>query len=100
MPSRGEGFGLPLAEAAVHGRWILARDLAVFREQNLANVLYFSGDDPDRLADKLIELVATAARAAPPRIMLPSWSECLEKLLDELGLGSHQISAQSIWVKG
>lgn len=84
--SRAEGFGLPLVEAAMHGRWILARDLPVFREQQLANILFFSGDDPTLLADKLIELVATGARSGPPRVILPSWSTCLEKLLDELGM--------------
>jgi len=36
-----EGFGLPLVEAATHGRWILVRDLPVFREQQLPNVRYF-----------------------------------------------------------
>jgi glycosyltransferase involved in cell wall biosynthesis len=95
--SRAEGFGLPLAEAATHGRWILARDLPVFREQGLANILYFTDDNPDRLADRLVELVDTAARTSPRRITLPSWSGCLEKLLDELGLGSaHSISGKPI----
>lgn len=89
--SRAEGFGLPLAEAAMHGRWILARDLPVFREQSLANVTYFSGDDPDPLADRLAELVETANRTDPPQVSLPSWSECLDKLLDELGLSSRPI---------
>ena len=99
--SRAEGFGLPLAEAAMHGRWILARDLAVFREQDLANVTFFSGDDPDQLGDKLLALVETAERYAPPRVTLPSWSECLQKLLDELGLGpARSIPAQPILAKG
>lgn len=30
--SFGEGFGLPLIEAAQHGLPIMARDIAVFRE--------------------------------------------------------------------
>lgn len=98
--SRAEGFGLPLAEAAMHGRWMLARDLPVFREQDLANALFFSGDDPEQLADKLLELVEMAGRTTPPRISLPSWSACLEKLLDELGLGSQSIPAQPFMIKG
>jgi glycosyltransferase involved in cell wall biosynthesis len=40
--SEGEGFGLPLIEAAKHGIPILARDIPVFREVGQGNVSYFS----------------------------------------------------------
>src|SRR3546814_2021872 len=33
VASRGEGFGLPLIEAAAHNKPVLARDLPVFREE-------------------------------------------------------------------
>src|SRR5262249_55761665 len=42
--SRGEGFGLPLVEAAQRGLPIIARDLAVFREVAGAHAYYFSDD--------------------------------------------------------
>lgn len=49
--SEGEGFGLPLIEAARHGLPILARDLPVFREVAGANASYFHGYDASDLAD-------------------------------------------------
>ena len=42
-PSEGEGFGLPLIEAARHNLPILARDIPVFREVAGDHALYFSG---------------------------------------------------------
>jgi glycosyltransferase involved in cell wall biosynthesis len=42
--SEGEGFGLPLIEAARHDIPIIARDLPVFREVAGSHALYFSGD--------------------------------------------------------
>lgn len=49
--SEGEGFGLPLIEAAQHGLPILARDISVFREVAGDFASYFSGLTPDELAD-------------------------------------------------
>ena len=92
--SRAEGFGLPLAEAAMHRRWILARDLPVFVEQGLPNVLYFSSDDPRSLADRLRDLIATAAKSPPPCSDLPSWSWCVETLVEEIGLAPAPVTAR------
>ncbi|KQR85475.1 hypothetical protein ASG35_27205 [Burkholderia sp. Leaf177] len=50
--SSGEGFGLPLIEAAVHGVPVIARDLPVFREVAGDSATYFAGDD-SALADAL-----------------------------------------------
>jgi glycosyltransferase involved in cell wall biosynthesis/predicted SAM-dependent methyltransferase len=49
-PSEGEGFGLPLIEAAQHGLPIIARDTPVFREVAGDSAYYFSGNDADSLA--------------------------------------------------
>lgn len=49
-PSQGEGFGLPLVEAARHGLPILCRDLPVFHEVAGAHAAYFTGADGDSLA--------------------------------------------------
>lgn len=43
--SEGEGFGLPLIEAARHKLPIIARDLPVFREVAGAHAFYFDGDN-------------------------------------------------------
>ena len=100
LASRSEGFGLPLVEATGYGKWVLARDLPVFREQGLTNVHYFVDDAPEPLADAVRLVMATATRAAPPVQRLPSWSECADRLLVELCVdpapaqaGSNQASA-------
>ena len=49
-PSEGEGFGLPLIEAARHSLPILCRDLPVFREVAGEHAMYFSGLDAESLA--------------------------------------------------
>lgn len=51
--SEGEGFGLPLIEAARHHRPILARDIPVFREVAGDFASYFSGSDPVALAQTI-----------------------------------------------
>lgn len=44
VASYGEGFGLPLIEAALQKKPILARNLAVFRELNTINTTYFDDE--------------------------------------------------------
>jgi len=51
--SVGEGFGLPLIEAAQNGLKIIARDLPVFREVAGDCATYFMGDSADALAGSI-----------------------------------------------
>lgn len=51
--SWGEGFGLPLIEAAHHGIAILARDIPVFREVAGEHASYFQAETPWALAEAL-----------------------------------------------
>ncbi len=53
MASEGEGFGLPLIEAAQHGCPILSRDLPVFREVAGDHATYFKGKSRLTLASSL-----------------------------------------------
>lgn len=48
--SYGEGFGLPLIEAARHRVPIIARDIPVFREVAGEHACYFSADTPEGVA--------------------------------------------------
>ena len=48
--SEGEGFGLPLIEAARHKLPVIARDIPVFREVARDRAFYFSGTGPQELA--------------------------------------------------
>jgi len=71
-PSEGEGFGLPLIEAAQHGIPIVARNLPVFREVAGDHAHYFDGRDPADLADALVDwLELHRAGRAPASTGMP-----------------------------
>ena len=53
MASEGEGFGLPLIEAARYRLPIVTRNLPVFREVVGDNAFYFDGTDSETLAEAL-----------------------------------------------
>jgi glycosyltransferase involved in cell wall biosynthesis len=57
-PSRAEGFGLPLVEAALHGLPALARDIPVFREIAPAGSRFFADEGPDALAGSVRDWLA------------------------------------------
>jgi glycosyltransferase involved in cell wall biosynthesis len=50
LASYGEGFGLPIIEAAKHNMPILARDIEVFREVAQESATYFKSDSPKELS--------------------------------------------------
>lgn len=86
VASYAEGFGLPLAEAAMHQQWALVRDLPVFREQRLPNVLYFNDDSAPALAMQIENVARLAEQRQPPRATVPTWSWCVQRLIEEIGL--------------
>ena len=84
-PSEGEGFGLPLVEAAQHGLPVVARDLPVFREVAGEHAFYFSGSSPERLAEALQEWLALHADGEePPSKGMPwlRWADSTAQLVD------------------
>jgi glycosyltransferase involved in cell wall biosynthesis len=85
--SLGEGFGLPLIEAAQHGLPIIARDLPVFKEVGGAHASYFSGVDAPALAAALHQwLQLHQAGQAPASKALPwlTWKQSTAQLLQVL----------------
>jgi glycosyltransferase involved in cell wall biosynthesis len=66
VPSEGEGFGLPLIEAARYGLPVLARDLPVFREVAGTHAAYFSGMEGSELAQALRAWLAQRSAGTEP----------------------------------
>lgn len=87
--SEGEGFGLPLIEAARHKLPVIARDLPVFREVAREHAHYFGGLEPQQLADALQQwLDMRAAGHAPQSGNIPwlTWEQNARDLLRALHL--------------
>ena len=83
--SEGEGFGLPLIEAAQHQLPIIARDIPVFREVAGEHAFYFSGLSPDALADSVQAWLALdKSGQAPQSSSMPwlTWKQSTQNLLN------------------
>jgi glycosyltransferase involved in cell wall biosynthesis len=82
--SEGEGFGLPLIEAAQYGLPVIARNLPVFREVAGDHAYYFDGLSDITLADALQRWLALSASGQAPLsadMRRLSWAECAQQLL-------------------
>lgn len=94
--SVGEGFGLPLIEAAQHKLAIIARDLPVFREVGGDCAYYFSGTQPQDLATAIAGWLALhSAGGAPSAAGLPwlTWAGSARQLM-QVVLGLEGRAAQ------
>jgi glycosyltransferase involved in cell wall biosynthesis len=65
--AEGEGFGLPLIEAAQHKLPILARDIPIFVEVAGPHAAYFHGESPEALADSIENWLERFGRNQHPR---------------------------------
>ena len=82
--SEGEGFGLPLIEAAQHKLPIIARDIPVFREVAGNHAFYFSGKEPTDLAGAVVrwlELYRSGKNPASDGMPWLTWRQSTERLL-------------------
>lgn len=88
--SEGEGFGLPLIEAAQKKKPIIARDISVFREVAGEYAFYFpDNEDPENLAEKIKEwlsLYKNNEYQKSDNMPWLSWKESTEQLLSVLGI--------------
>jgi hypothetical protein len=83
--SEGEGFGLPLVEAAQHQLPVIARDIPVFREVAGDHAFYFSGFEPDSLADAVLDWLSLfKSGEVPESSTMPrlTWKQSTQNLLD------------------
>jgi glycosyltransferase involved in cell wall biosynthesis len=87
--SEGEGFGLPLIEAAKQGIPILARDLPVFREVAGNDAFYFTGLSAEDLALAVKEwLNLYQSKQVPNSKLIPilTWAQSAQQLIANLPL--------------
>jgi len=86
-PSEGEGFGLPLIEAAQHKNPIIARDIPVFREVACEHAMYFSGMAPSDLANCVTGWLMQHQKSAHPKsenMKYLSWRESSLQLVKQI----------------
>lgn len=81
--SEGEGFGLPLVEAAHNGMPVLARDIPVFREVGGTAAAYFvDTNDPMVIADAIKSVSLNLSKTRDrQKAGWTSWAQSAETLL-------------------
>lgn len=79
-PSLGEGFGLPVAEAAWHGLPLILRDLPVFHEVVGDRASYFSSADPGSLERTLANRRQAAPTGRHVTGSLATWAQSAYRL--------------------
>jgi len=101
--SYGEGFGLPLIEAAQHKLPIIARDIPVFREVAGEHAYYFTAHDGRELAEAIRDWLQLFRQGHYPRsdgMKYLTWKESAKQLADiVLGRKAH-LSWSSASVEG
>lgn len=84
VASKGEGFGLPLIEAAQHRLPIIARDLPVFREVAGDHAFYFNGHrgtDIAHAVEHWINLYKKGQHPCSTDMPWLTWKESADQLL-------------------
>jgi glycosyltransferase involved in cell wall biosynthesis len=87
IASEGEGFGLPLVEAAKYDKPVLVRNLPVFRELNVPGV-YFDDDGVQALSRILDEWFKTpyGSPTQSGKNYKIQWRETVNELLFQIGI--------------
>jgi glycosyltransferase involved in cell wall biosynthesis len=97
--SSGEGFGLPLIEAAQHALPVIARDIPVFREVAGGHAFYFSAEHPAELAAALTDWLALHALGrAPASGGMPwmTWEQSTRQLIGRIEHGQWYRQASTV----
>jgi glycosyltransferase involved in cell wall biosynthesis len=85
MPSKAEGFGLPLIEAGRLGLPVISRNIPIFRELCGDGAFYFPNNaSPKCVADHIsdwLDLYKDSSHPSPEGIVDLSWEESAQQLL-------------------
>lgn len=84
-----EGFGLPIIEAAMHGKPLILRDIPVFREIAGENAFYFLGNTPREIRESIVkwmELYEKKSISDSKKISYLTWKESVWNLMEKIGL--------------
>jgi glycosyltransferase involved in cell wall biosynthesis len=87
VASEGEGFGLPIIEAAKHKLPVIARDIPVFREIAGKYAYYFSDSEPQAYAKAIqdwLRLHKTKKVPKSQNIAWLSWKQSAQQLWDAI----------------
>lgn len=87
--SEGEGFGLPLIEAAQHKLPIIARDIPVFREVAGDHAFYFTASSGAELAASITEWIKLYKAGTYPKsddMPWQTWKQSARQLLEAIGI--------------
>ncbi len=102
--SYGEGFGLPLIEAARHKLPIIARDIPVFREVAGEHAFYFADDRaPETIASAIEDWLARNRQGnAPQSAGMPylTWAESAAQLTRQICAVVERVDMQPADEKG
>lgn len=90
LPSYAEGFGLPIVEAARHGRAVICSDIPVFREVGREGALYFPVNDAPALAATIEDFLSGRKTADPGKALNVAWAESARRIVE--------IVAQEDWL--
>ncbi len=85
--SEGEGFGLPLIEAARHKLPVIARDIPVFREVAGDHAWFFRGANAEDLEESIRCWLQAHSRGNSPRseyMTRLTWAQSARQLLDNV----------------
>ncbi len=84
FPTRAEGFGLPILEAAAHGMPVLANDLPVLREIAEGYATFSRMSDAIEIAQAVLAWYEAAQAGTAPSsagLSMQSWQESSDQLL-------------------
>ena len=90
--SLGEGFGLPLIEAAQKKMPIIAREIPIFKEVAGEHAFYFKGDSPESLSEPIkqwLNLYKNKKHPISDNMPWLTWQQSADQLLEAIGIKSN-----------